>query len=158
MKFIRRRGRILAIAAVAVVALAGVAAAYWTQGGSGVGSAGTGNTVGITVNQTSVIGGLFPGGPAQSLSGNFNNPNAGNVYVGTVTAIVQPGWTSQTDLTKPKCTAADFVIGGSAPVNAEIAPGNGVGAWSGLTIAMTDSATNQDNCKGLSVPVNYTAQ
>ena len=48
----------------------------------------TGNTTGITVNQTSAVTGLYPGGPAAPLSGNFDNPNAGAVHVGTVTVSI----------------------------------------------------------------------
>ena len=74
-----------------------------------------------------------------------------------MTAVVDPSWSSQIVGAKPPCTASDFVISGAATVNAQIASGAGVGSWSGLTIAMTNAATNQDNCKGVAAPIQYAA-
>jgi hypothetical protein len=147
----------LTITAVTAVGIAGGAFAYWTQDGSGVGSASTGTTTAVTVNQDAFDSAddLYPGGDAVTLSGDFDNPNSGPVKVGSVTATVD-AFISQADLLKPACTEADFVIGGSAPVNAEIDSGNSVGSWSGLTIQLANSSTNQDNCKGLSsVAISY---
>jgi hypothetical protein len=61
------------------------------------------------------------------------------------------------DLTKPACTQADFTITGTStpsPIG-EISHGLGVGAWAGLTLNMTDSLTNQDNCKNITVPITF---
>ena len=80
-KLIRRHKGVAVIAVLATIALAGVATAYWTQGGTGTGSASAGTTVGIVVNQTSSVAGLYPGGPPQPLFGNFDNPNASSVFV-----------------------------------------------------------------------------
>jgi len=42
-------------------------------------------------------------------------------------------------------------------VNAEVASGTGVGAWTGATIKFNDKAgTNQDACKGATVNLAYT--
>jgi hypothetical protein len=156
MGIIRRHKRVAALVAVASLTLAGVATAYWTTGGSGAGSADTGTTANVTVNQTSVITGLYPGGPAQALSGNFDNPNPGQVFITSVSATITP-FSVQADLTKPACTQADFAIGGTAPVGVQINPGNGVGAWAGLNVSMINAPTNQDNCKNITVPITYTA-
>jgi hypothetical protein len=143
-------------AAAALVASTGIAAAYWTQGGTGSGSVATGDTVDVTVNQTSEIDGLYPGGDAVTLSGNFDNTNDGPVKVGEVTVEVDEDFEAQADVDKPACTADDFEIGGTAVVDAEIVKGTGVGSWTGLTIKLVNSLTNQDNCKGLSaVPLLY---
>src|SRR5437588_3690600 len=80
-------------AAVAVLTLGGgamAAYAYWTGGGTGSGSAQATTPSAVTVNQTNAaITNLYPGGPAQALSGNFDNPNSGTVYVHNVTAAVR---------------------------------------------------------------------
>jgi hypothetical protein len=157
MKLIRRRKGAAVVTLLAALTLAGVATAYWTQGGTGTGSAATGTTVSIVVNQTSAVAGLYPGGPPQALSGNFDNPNPGSVFVAGVTAVVDPTWSPQLDGSKPPCTAGDFVIGGTATVNAQIAPGVGVGSWNGLTISMTNAGTNQDNCKNVTAPLLFSA-
>jgi hypothetical protein len=157
-KLIVGRKRVsIALGLILTLALAGGAFAYWTQTGSGSGSATTSTAASVTVHQTGApITSLYPGGPAQTLSGNFDNPNVGPVYVTSVTAVVH-AFSSQADTGKPACTQADFAIGGSAPVGADIAAGNGVGSWTGLTIGMLDTAFNQDNCKGVTIGIDYTA-
>ena len=132
---------------------AGMAIAYWTATGIGAGNAATGTTSSITVNQTVSPTNLAPGGSV-ALSGNFNNPNSSKVYVAAVTATVTP-FSLQADVGKPACTEADFTITGTAPVGAEILTGNAVGSWSGLSLNMIDAATNQDNCKSITVPITY---
>jgi len=148
-----KRSRKIAVAVLAggaSLAIAGAAFAYWTGGGAGTGSATAGTTSSITVNQTSAITGMYPGGPAAALSGNFDNPNSGSVYVTSVSASVH-AFSSQADGSKPACTQADFAIGGSAPVGAQVASGTAKGSWSGLTVSMVNGSGNQDNCKGLTV-------
>ena len=142
------------VTAVALV-VGGLAYAYWTQGGTGSGSATNGTTSAITVNQTSTATGLYPGGPAVTLSGSFTNPNAHSVSISSITAAVHT-LNSQTDSGKPACTAADFAIGGSS--GASVVPaGTGVGSWTGLTVRMLDNSLNQDNCKNVSITIDYTA-
>ena len=130
--------------------------AYWTGAGSGAGSATATTPSALTVNQSTSVTNLYPGAPAVTLSGTFDNPNSGSVYVANVTAAVHT-FSSQTDGTKPACTQADFAIGGTATVGAQVASGNGVGAWSGLTVRLLNGSGNQDNCKGQSITIDYTA-
>lgn len=138
-----------------VVAISGIAFAFWTAGGAGSGTASAGTTANVTVNQTGSPTGLFPGATT-ALSGDFDNPNSGSVYVTAVTASVTP-FSVQGDGTKPACTQADFSISGTANVGTEIVPGSGVGTWSGLSLTMIDAATNQDNCKTITVAITYAA-
>lgn len=155
MRFTRRKK--LFVAGIAAVSLLGGSAlAYWTQGGSGTGSATAGTTTAITVNQTNAaITSLRPGGPSAALSGNFDNPNPGSVNISSVTAIVRT-FSSQGDNTKPACTQADFAIGGTSGTNT-VPSGIGVGAWSGLTVALLENNLNQDNCKNVAINIDYTA-
>ena len=140
------------IAGITVVLVgAGAAFAYWTNSGSGTGSAATGTNVAVVVNQTSTVSAMAPGVAAQALSGNFDNDNEGPVYVAGVTAAV-----SGTD--KAGCTAADYTIAGTSTVATEVAAGDGVGAWSGLTIQFNNKAgANQDACKNAVVSIAYTS-
>ncbi|WP_148614074.1 hypothetical protein [Nocardioides rubriscoriae] len=153
----RRRRRVAVLTAVGVVAAAGGAYAYWTAGGTGSGTVTTGTNTAVTVNQSTVITNLAPGVAAQTLSGTFDNPNSGPVYVGSVTI---------TGLTVSKaggaaagtCDATDYTVGGTAVVNAEVPAGTAQGAWSGLTIAFNNKAgSNQDQCKGATVAIAYAA-
>jgi hypothetical protein len=142
-----------------VVVLIGAAVgayAYWTQGGGGTGTAAVDTTSAITVNQTSTVTGLYPGGPAATLSGNFNNPNASAVTISSITAVVSSISNGSSDASKPACTPADFSIGGSVGT-ITVPSGIGVGSWTGLTIQLLNTAANQDNCKGATANISYTA-
>ena len=150
-----KRTAVVVYAVFLVLTLGGIAFAFWTAGGSGSGTANAGTTASVTVNQTVSPSGLYPGATA-ALSGNFDNPNSANVYITAVTASVTP-FSVQADATKPACTQADFSISGAANVGTEIVPGAGVGSWSGLSLNMIDAATNQDNCKSITVAIAYAA-
>lgn len=137
-----------------VVASGGVAFAFWTAAGSGTGSGATGTTAALTVVQSSVNTGLYPGGTT-ALAGTITNPNPSPVTVTAVTATVT-AFTSRTDATKPACTQADFTITGTSTVASPVpANSSSGGAWSGLSLSMTNSVTNQDNCKTVTVPITY---
>jgi hypothetical protein len=145
------RKAVVLVTAGALAVIGGVAFAYWTNTGTGSGTATTGSNDAITVNQVSTITDLGPGRPAQTLSGNFDNPNDNQVFVGSVTAEV-----TGTDVAA--CDASNYTVAGSAPVAAEVPSGTGVGTWSGLTIQFNNKPTvNQDACKNAVVSITYTA-
>ena len=156
MKIVTKKRAIAAVAAIAVAGGGMAAYAYWTGGGTGSGSAQATTPSAVTVNQTTSVTNLYPGATAVTLSGNFNNPNSGTVFIHNVTATVQT-FSVQPDTGKPACTQADFAIGGTATVDAEVPAGNGVGAWTGLTVRLLNGAANQDNCKGQAITISYTA-
>jgi hypothetical protein len=149
----RKRSAIGIVAAILL--LSAGAYAYWTIGGSGTGSAPTGDVTAITVNQNTVLQAMYPGDSAQTISGDFTNGNAGPVYVGTVTASIDsvtkaPGAVAGT------CDATDYTLAGAAmTVNAEVPSGTDVGAWTGATLKFNNKATNQDACKGATVNLAY---
>jgi len=154
-----RRKRSVVIGIVAALAVAAGAYAYWTQTGSGSGTAATGSGTAITVNQTSTVTNLSPASTPQALSGTFDNPNSGTVHVTSVTATLASvtGGAGGT----PACTIADYQINNSPTTTisaaGQIPAGTGVGTWSGPTIQMLDSATNQNACKGATVNISYTS-
>jgi hypothetical protein len=145
----------LAIAG-AVVAGSGAAYAYWSTTGSGTGSAAAqASTQAVTAVQTSTISTMAPGVAAQTLTGNFNNPNAGKVYINQVVASIA-SVTKAAGAPAGTCDATDFTLSNATmSVGAEIGNGNGVGSWTGATIAFNDKATNQDPCKGATVNMSY---
>ena len=153
----RKKPFIAAALALLLVAGGGTAAyAYWTSTGSGSGTATTGTSSSIVVNQTSTVSNLRPGAPAQALAGTFTNNTGSSVYVTsiaiTVTVQKAAGAAAGT------CDASDYVITGSPlAVGADIPTGTGVGSWSGATIAFNNKTTNQDQCKGATVTLNYAA-
>ena len=154
-----RPRRLLATVVLGVLLVGGgIAFAYWTVTGSGTGTGTTGNNEAITVKQTSTIANLRPGGAAQTLSGNFDNPNPGPAYVTSVTVAIASVTKAQGAPTGT-CDATDYTMSNATmSVNAEIPTGNGVGAWTGATIAFNNkAATNQDACKGATVNFSYTS-
>jgi hypothetical protein len=144
------------VAAVVVLAGAAAAYAYWTQSGSGSGTATAGTPAAITVVQTGSPAGLYPGGPAAALAGTFTNTNTSAVNLSSVTAAVHAFASHTVDATKPDCTQADFAIAGTSGANV-VPSGTAVGSWSGLTVRMLDNGLNQDNCKGVAITIDYTA-
>jgi len=146
----------LAVATTVVLLSGGGAAfAYWTNSGTGTGTATTTTTtVALVVNQTSTISGMYPGGPAQTLAGTFDNPNAGAMHV---TAVTAASYAIDAAHVTAGCTVAggNYTLGGTAPVNADVPAGLAKGAWTGLTITMNNLATTQDFCKGATVTITY---
>ncbi len=151
-KFSKKTLTIVAAAALTVAGI-GLAVAYWTAGGTGDGTASTGTTDSLVINQTSVVEGMAPGVAAVTLSGDFDNPNEGPIHVTTVTASID----SVTGGTGT-CSDADYTLSDATmTVNAEVPVGNSEGNWSGATIAFNNTAANQDGCKGATVNLVYTA-
>ncbi|HVL31661.1 MAG TPA: hypothetical protein VM299_05450 [Solirubrobacteraceae bacterium] len=144
------------IGALAALLLAGAAAfAYWTSSGSGTGTAEADTTVALTVKQTTTLSAMYPGDSAQTISGNFDNPNPGPVYVGTVTASIS-SVTKASGAPSGTCDASDFTLASAAmTVNAEVPAGTAKGSWTGATIKFNNKATNQDACKGATVNLSY---
>lgn len=155
--FRNHKKRTVIVAVLGVLALAGVAVAYWTAGGSGTGSAPTGTTSALTVNQTTVLTAMYPGDTAQTISGNFDNPNPGPAYVSTVTAAIA-SVTKAGGAPAGTCDATDFTLASAVmTVNAEVPAGNAKGAWTGATLKFNDKTTvNQDACNGATVNLSYT--
>lgn len=150
-----KRGLILT--AVTVLAVAAAAVAYWTAGGSGSGSAtAAGAQSTLTVNQTTTLTAMYPGDSAQTISGNFDNPNPGPIYVGTVTASIA-SVTKAGGAPAGTCDASDFTLASAAmTVNAEVPAGSAKGSWTGATLKFNDkTTTNQDACKGATVNLSY---
>ncbi len=150
---------LLVVALLALLlTVGGVAYAYWSATGSGTGSAATGSTTEtLVVKQTSTVSNLRPGGPAQTLSGNFDNANDEPVYVTSVTASIAS--VTKANGATGSCDASDYTLAGATmTVNAEVPSGTAQGAWSGATLAFNNKATvNQDACKGATVNLAYTS-
>ena len=154
-RFFNRKA-VAVIGAVLLLSAAG-AYAYWTNGGTGSGTAATGTTVGITVTQTSVITGLYPGGTPVALAGKFNNTNSGPIFVNQVNATISS--VTGPNITVPNpCTAADYQLNGfPRTVGAEVPSGSAQGSWTGASVELLNTATNQDGCKGATVNLAYTS-
>ena len=142
-------------AALMLMGVGGVAFAYWTNSGSGTGSATTGTNEAITVIQTVSSAVLVPGGPASTLSGTFTNPNTSPVFVNTVTATLAS--VTGGGVAPDQCTVADYQLDtATITLGAQVAVNDST-TWSGIQVSMINSATNQDKCKNATINLSYTS-
>lgn len=154
----KKRALFLIAAVVAASGVGTLAYGYWTESGSGTGGGTTATTSNLTVNQTSTVTGLYPGGAPQALSGNFDNPNSSAVTLTSVTASVSDVTKGGVSITAT-CATSNYSIAGTGTVGAGgvVASGSGKGSWSGLTIQLLNTSSNQDACKGASPVISYSA-
>jgi hypothetical protein len=137
----------VAVALVAIIAVSGIAYAYWTSGGSGTGGAGVGTSTSLTVSQTlPAPSNLVPGGPAKDVTVHVVNPATFSQSFSTVTISVTTlpvgclvGWFT---VTNP--TPALTVLGAGASTDV-----------TGGQIQMIESGGNQDPCKGASLGLTF---
>jgi len=142
---------------IVVIAAGGIAFAFWTTtGGTGEGTADTGESAGVTVNQTTTVDAMGPGVAPQNLSGDFDNNGDAAVVVTTVTAAIGSvaGGAGTCAADNYDITNAVSTVGASVPV------GDGVGSWGTTDIPkiafVNDPAVNQDGCQGATVTIEYT--
>jgi hypothetical protein len=153
----RSKRRLLVIGGIvtALVAVSGTALGYWTTSGTGSGTADVGTIPGVSVVQFGATGGLVPGGAAQPIS--FTIHNAGTSQYITSVAIVVSG-VSGGGNAHGGCQATDFSIaGGTVAIGADLANGDHDYTSTGATISMANTGSNQDDCKGASVTLGFTA-
>ena len=143
------------VAAVAAMATVG-AYAYWTQGGSGTGSATTGTTTAITVVQDSTTASsLYPGGPSEVAERTLREPEPGRsehlVRDGGGRAVLVAGRRLEAGLHARRTSRS-----ADPPGRTSLPPATR-STWSGLNVSLLNGAGNQDNCKSVSITINYTA-
>jgi hypothetical protein len=126
--------------AIAALAIAGIAYAYFTSSGTGSGTATVGSIGDVTIDDVVITGTLYPDGPAATVEFTVNNPTDAPVKVGAVVADGVTGLTGN-------CLADDFTFADVA-VGAEIAAGGSYDGSGELSLANTSA--NQDDCQGAS--------
>ena len=139
----------------ALMMVAGAAFAYWTNTGSGTGSATTGTNSPITIVQTGSSVTLQPGGASSTLSGTFTNPNTSPVFVSQVTATLAS--VSGAGTSALGCTTADYAL--TTPtitINAEVSPDDTT-TWSGIEVRLLNRPANQNDCKNATINLAYTS-
>ena len=145
-----KKTKIVIVTAALVIGASATAYAYWTNSGAGTGTGTTGTNAAVTALQSSTVTAMYPGGPAQPLSGTFTNPNSGPVTVGAVSATV-----TATSVTG--CDKTWYAITGTDTTAPHVLPAGAGGTWSGLSVALTNNLTvNQDLCKTASITITYT--
>ncbi len=142
------------LALVLLIATAGTAFAYWTAHGSGSQRQGANaTTADLVISQTGTAVGLYPGASA-SVAGTISNPN--NAFSLTLESGTQVTATVTGTDAGTNCTAANFSVTGTATVSGTLqASGGNSLSWSGLTLNMLNTSSNQDGCKGAKVELSF---
>jgi len=150
----KHRSLLVALVVLLIVAVGGVAFAYWSSGGSGTGSALTGTSTSFTVTSTPATSpALTPGGPSQSVAFNVANPSTGTQTLTSV--VVTVAYADGSPWSSGNCSAADYALGTPAITYGSIAPSGSVNGTVSLT--MNNLASNQDDCKNVTVPLRFVA-
>jgi hypothetical protein len=158
-RFRKRTWVLLGVVAV-IAAMASVGAyAYWTSTGSGTGSATVGTDTPWEVTTAAATGGpLTPDGPAQSIDYTVTNNSTGTQRLANVAISVANANGSAWD-GPGTCSAADFEVNGAAAGTAyddtSLAGDFAAAAddTAPITIQMIDTGANQNDCRGVTVPL-----
>jgi hypothetical protein len=149
------RSAVVVLITAAFVGVGLAAYAYWTSEGDGDGGGTTGTSGQFVVTGgTSTDAALTPGGAAQSIPFEVENSTDASLRVTAVdVSIVNADGSAWTQGT---CGADDFALGVPTMADMEIAAG--ATASGTVTLSLVHSPTqNQDDCKSVSVPVQFAA-
>jgi hypothetical protein len=147
MKRIFKSKKALVLLAVAVAAIAAVGGyAFFTNSGSGTGSATVGSSSAITISGTSTDA-LYPAGPAVDVTITVTNPSAGAQKVDTV------HFTGADDA-DATCDTSVFSMP-NVPVGVDIPAGESTQVTGHLSMA--DNGQNQNSCQGDALTLNFTS-
>ncbi|MEV0788883.1 hypothetical protein [Kribbella sp. NPDC050459] len=142
-----RKKKILITTAAVLAIGAGSAFAYWSTTGSGSGTGTTANSNGTITLHASFDTGITPGG-TREVTFTADNPGSSSLRVGTVTSVVSASGT---------CDATWFSLP-AVVQNQTIAPATtGVALANKGTLTFSDSADNQDACKGATLTLALTS-
>jgi hypothetical protein len=140
---------IIAGAAIAGLASAGGAYAYWTTTGHGTGGAATaGNTVvALTIEQSGTVTGLLPGGSAGSLKVKTSNSATYSQSIGDITA---------TPIYPDLCGADNWTITHVSNGPTTVLATDSVDNIEVATVALKDRpSVNQNDCKSATVQFTF---
>lgn len=144
---------------VVTVAVTGVAVAYWSNTGSGVGSASTAIPVAVDVAQDTTITGMGPGVTPTTITVTVSNPGTTSVQIDTVVASIS-SVVKAVGAPAGTCDLIDYSLtGATMTVSPAVVLGaGGTTTFTGAALGFAnDAARNQDACKGATVNLAYAA-
>jgi hypothetical protein len=154
--FSRGKKRIT-IGAIALLTLAGAGAAvaFWTAGGTGVGSATTGESVAFAISTDDAEGNLAPGSEGQTVGFTVTN-EADDPQTLTGITVALAGPTGLAWVPADGCSIADYTVTISTPpLYGEVAS---EGVLTGVaTITLANTGVNQNACQNQTVPLYFVA-
>lgn len=150
MRKLMRKRILVPVAAIAALAVAGIAVAYFTASGTGSGTASVGSAAGVTITGVTIDDALYPGGASTVRFTIRNGSSNTAVSVDKVVADTSAGTNGITDL-PVGCDAADFTFD-DVTVGRSIAADGSVDATG--TLHMADTSANQNACQGATLTLN----
>ena len=151
-KLLTKKRTLAVFGVVALVAVAGVAVAFWTTTGSGSGSGSVASSNGTLALHGTINSALTPGG-SSTVSYTADNTNSSSLQVGTVHAVVS----IDKEHAEAGCKASDFTLGDTVENQTIAAKATGVALAKEGSISMADTAANQDACKGASISLELSS-
>jgi len=151
-KLIKNKRALTVLGAVAVLAVAGIAVAFWTASGSGSGTGTVASSNGSLVLHGSIASGLTPGGE-ETVSYSADNKNTSSLQVGTVKAVVS----IDEEHAEAGCKASDFSVADTTEDQTIPASTSGVALENNGTIKMSDTSENQDACQGATISLELSS-
>ena len=149
----KHRPLLVALVVILIVAVGGVAFAYWTSSGTGTGEAQTGTSSALEVEGGTATGAaLTPGGPSQTVPFTVTNTSTGTQDFSSVVVTVATD-TGGTWSPAGGCSAADYTVGTPVIEYGELAGGESVTGT--VELSMNNRPVNQDGCKTLDVPLYF---
>jgi hypothetical protein len=140
----KKRVILIAVAALAI-GLGTSAFAYFTSSGSGSGSATVGSASTVELSG-SPVGTLYPGGADVPVTVTIHNVGSGAQHVGTVSGTVADGTGA--------CVGSWFQVD-DADYDGTLAPG--ASDTVSTHVRMLDSGTDQNDCQGQSMTINWSS-
>ncbi|TCO51094.1 hypothetical protein EV646_10176 [Kribbella antiqua] len=179
-KILRKKRVFIPLAALAVLAVSGIAYAFWTTSGEGDATGTTGTSTAMTVTQNGVVSGMTPGSAAQPVNYTITNTASTPQYItsvtitkASVTYINASGTGTGTTAADHAagavaevCTTADFAVVQPSAVGLDLPNGDSAftrdaattyqGRLSG-TVQLRNTTSNQDDCKNTTINLTITA-
>ena len=152
-RFTRKRV-VAVVGVVAALAIAATAFAYWTTTGSGTGTGTVSSDTARTITGT-VASGLTPGG-SETVTLTANKDANTTYKVGAITGVVTVGNAYDPSTNPTGCKAGDFHFTGPS-ADETVPAGSGTFTLTSGTLAMDNTAANQDGCKNASISIALTA-
>lgn len=145
MRKLMRKRILVPVAAIAALALAGIAFAYFTSSGTGSGNATVGTASDVTITGVSFDSTLYPGG-STTVRFTINNTSTDTaVQVGDVIADTSAGTNGITASSLAAGCDASWFTFDPVTLNTSIPAGRSVPETG--TLHFAESNTNQDACK-----------
>jgi hypothetical protein len=151
-KLSKNKRALTVLGVIAVLAVAGVAVAFWTASGSGSGSGKVAESNGELALSGTISNELTPGSTSP-VTFTASNSGSSSLQVGTIASVVSIDAAHAT----AGCKASDFTIEPTVENQTIAAHASNVALGTDGSITMADTEENQDACKGATVTLTLTS-